>query len=136
MINIFVYYIILSIVIISLIHYLYSYFINILTVPKIKDLVNKPGQEYKNIEKIILNKDMKNNIISDFGTTNNNIHSNNIDNGNDNDTTNISNLQVVTTESKNDMKKELKNFFNDLNINNNSNNIGNHNGNNLSYSNY
>jgi len=136
MINIFVYYIILSIVIISLIHYLYSYFINILTVPKIKDLVNKPGQEYKNIEKIILNKDMKNNIISDFGTTNNNIHSNNIDNGNDNDTTNISNLQVVTSESKNDMKKELKNFFNDLNINNNSNNIGNHNGNNLSYSNY
>ena len=134
MINIFVYYIILSIVIISLIHYLYSYFINILTVPKIKDLVNKPGQEYKNIEKIILNKDMKNNIISDFGTSNTIIHSNNIDNGND--TTNISNLQVVTTESKNDMKKELKNFFNDLNINNNSNNIGNHNGNNLSYSNY
>ena len=45
MINNFVFYIIISVVIISLLHYLYIYFINILTVPKIKDLVTKPGQE-------------------------------------------------------------------------------------------
>ena len=120
MINNFVFYIIISVVIISLLHYLYTYFINILTVPKIKDLVNKPGQEYKNIEKIILNN--KETLI------NNNL-------SNNDDTTDISNLKNITPETKNDMKNELKNFFNELNVNNlsdsNANNV-----NNLSYSTY
>lgn len=120
MINNFVYYIIISVVIISLLHYLYTFFINILTVPKIKDLVNKPGQEYKNIEKIILNN--KETLI------NNNL-------SNNDDTTDISNLKNITPETKNDMKNELKNFFNELNVNNLSDSNGN-NGNNLSYSSY
>jgi len=120
MINNFVFYIIISLVIISLLHYLYSYFINILTVPKIKDLVNKPVQEYKNIEKIILNN--KETII------NNNL-------SNNDDTTDISNLKKITSETKNDMKNELKNFFNELNVNNLSDSNTN-NGNNLSYSSY
>ena len=102
MINNFVFYIIISIVIISLLHYLYTYFINILTVPKIKDLVNKPGKEYKNIEKIILNN--KETVI------NNNL-------SNNDDTTDISNLKNITPETKNDMKNELKNFFNELYVN-------------------
>ena len=120
MINNFVFYIIISLVIISLLHYLYSYFINILTVPKIKDLVNKPGQEYKNIEKIILNN--KETLI------NNNL-------SNNDDTTDISNLKNITPETKNDMKNELKNFFNELNVNNLSDSNAN-NGNNVSYSSY
>ena len=120
MINNFVFYIIISVVIISLLHYLYSYFINILTVPKIKDLVTKPGQEYKNIEKIILNN--KETLI------NNNL-------SNNDDTTDISNLKNITPETKNDMKNELKNFFNELNVNNLSDSNAN-NGNNLSYSSY
>ena len=120
MINNFVFYIIISVVIISLLHYLYTYFINILTVPKIKDLVNKPGQEYKNIEKIILNN--KETLI------NNNL-------SNSDDTTDISNLKNITPETKNDMKNELKNFFNELNVNNLSDSNAN-NGNNLSYSSY
>jgi hypothetical protein len=119
MINNFVFYIIISVVIISLLHYLYTYFINILTVPKIKDLVNKPGQEYKNIEKIILNN--KETVI------NNNL-------SNNDDTTDISNLKNITPETKNDMKNELKNFFNELNVNNLSD--SNSNTNNLSYSSY
>ena len=119
MINNFVFYIIISVVIISLLHYLYTYFINILTVPKIKDLVNKPGQEYKNIEKIILNN--KETVI------NNNL-------SNNDDTTDISNLKNITPETKNDMKNELKNFFNELNVNNLSD--SNTNTNNLSYSSY
>tara|TARA_Y100000389_G_scaffold23281_1_gene19872 strand:+ start:8133 stop:8504 length:372 start_codon:yes stop_codon:yes gene_type:complete len=123
MINNFVFYIIISVVIISLLHYLYSYFINILTVPKIKDLVNKPGQEYKNIEKIILNN--KETLIN---------HNNNIAPSGD-DTTDISNLKNITPETKNDMKNELKFFFNELNVNNLSDSNGN-NGNNLSYSSY
>ncbi len=121
MINNFVFYIIISVVIISLLHYLYSYFINILTVPKIKDLVTKPGQEYKNIEKIILNN--KETLIND-----NNIAPNG------DDTTDISNLKNITPETKNDMKNELKNFFNELNVNNLSD--SNTNTNNLSYSSY
>ena len=120
MINNFVFYIIISVVIISLLHYLYTYFINILTVPKIKDLVNKPGQEYNNIEKIILNN--KETLI------NNNL-------SNSDDTTDISNLKNITPETKNDMKNELKNFFNELNVNNLSDSNAN-NGNNLSYSSY
>ena len=119
MINNFVFYIIISVVIISLLHYLYTYFINILTVPKIKDLVNKPGQEYKNIEKIILNN--KETVI------NNNL-------SNNDDTTDISNLKNITPETKNDMKNELKIFFNELNVNNLSD--SNTNTNNLSYSSY
>ena len=113
MINNFVFYIIISVVIISLLHYLYTYFINILTVPKIKDLVNKPGQEYKNIEKIILNN--KETVI------NNNL-------SNNDDTTDISNLKNITPETKNDMKNELNvNNLSDSNTNNT---------NNLSYSSY
>lgn len=120
MINNFVFYIIISVVIISLLHYLYTYFINILTVPKIKDLVNKPGQEYKNIEKIILNN--KETVI------NNNL-------SNNDDTTDISNLKNIRPETKNDMKNELKNFFNEMNVNNLSDSNTN-NTNNLSYSSY
>ena len=40
---------IISLVLIILIHYLYSYFKNTLTVPKVKDLVNNPHQQYKEI---------------------------------------------------------------------------------------
>ena len=39
----------LSIVFICLIHYLYIFFKHNLTVPKIKDLVNRPEQKYKEI---------------------------------------------------------------------------------------
>lgn len=113
MINYFLYYTLISIIIISVIHYLYSYFINILTVPKVKDLVTKPNQEYKNIEKIILNN--KKTIISD-------------------DTTNINDIGNISSDTKNDMKNELKNFFNELNLNNGNSN-GNNNGN-LSFSSY
>ena len=35
-----------SLLLIALIHYLYDFFKNTLTVPKVKDLVNKPAQQY------------------------------------------------------------------------------------------
>ena len=41
--------IIISLVLIMLIHYLYSFFKNTLTVPKVKDLVNKPTERYNEI---------------------------------------------------------------------------------------
>ena len=39
----------ISLVLIMLIHYLYSFFKNTLTVPKVKDLVNKPTERYNEI---------------------------------------------------------------------------------------
>ena len=38
--------IVVSLLLIALIHYLYGFFKNTLTVPKVKDLVNKPAQRY------------------------------------------------------------------------------------------
>jgi hypothetical protein len=41
--------VIISLTLIFLIHHLYMFLMNTLTVPKIKDLVNKPNQQYKDI---------------------------------------------------------------------------------------
>ena len=67
--------IIISILIISTIHYLYDFFKENLTIPKVKDLVNKPEKKYKeiyssiNTNKVLTNekkninkKDMKNEL--------------------------------------------------------------------------
>lgn len=43
--------VILSLILIILIHYIYIFFKNNLTTPKIKDLVNKPPQQYNEIYK-------------------------------------------------------------------------------------
>mgnify|MGYP003347444266 CR=1 FL=1 len=40
---------IISLILIMLIHYLYSFFINTLTVPKVRDLINKPTERYNEI---------------------------------------------------------------------------------------
>lgn len=49
--------VVISLVLIMLIHYLYAFFKNTLTVPKIKDLVNKPNERYNEIlETLKLNK--------------------------------------------------------------------------------
>ena len=41
--------IIISLTLIALLHYLYSFFKNALTIPKIRDLVNKPNESYNEI---------------------------------------------------------------------------------------
>jgi hypothetical protein len=40
---------IISLILIMLVHYLYSFFINTLTVPKVRDLINKPAERYNEI---------------------------------------------------------------------------------------
>jgi gas vesicle protein len=40
---------IISVVLIISVHYIYIFFKNNLTIPKTKDLVNKPREQYKNI---------------------------------------------------------------------------------------
>ena len=59
--------IILSITIIACAHYIYIYFKNNLTIPKTKDLVNKPTEQYKKIYSSLNNnkedtKEMKNEL--------------------------------------------------------------------------
>ena len=45
--------IVLSIVLIAIIHYIYTFFKNNLTTPKVKDLIYKPQQQYDEIYKTI-----------------------------------------------------------------------------------
>ena len=45
----------LSLIVIGIVHYLYLFFKNNLTQPKIKDLLHKPKMEYENINNILNN---------------------------------------------------------------------------------
>lgn len=56
----FIKWIILSLSLIILLHYLYIYFIDTLTVPKVKDLINKPLEQYNEIINDIDTKNIKN----------------------------------------------------------------------------
>ena len=47
---------IICIILIISVHYIYIFFKNNLTIPKTKDLVNKPSEQYKNIYKSLSKK--------------------------------------------------------------------------------
>ena len=83
---------IISLILIMLVHYLYSFFQTTLTIPKIKDFVNRPETAYKEIYDTI-NNDIKPNVSSN--TTSSNISSSNNINQN--------------------MKDELKSYLTNLN---------------------
>ena len=55
---------IISLVLIVLVHYLYSFFIDTLTVPKVRDLINKPTERYNEIFSDTSNKSPDNPIIN------------------------------------------------------------------------
>ena len=44
---------VISLILIILVHYLFTFFKTNLTIPKVKDLVNKPHEKYEEIYKII-----------------------------------------------------------------------------------
>lgn len=75
---------IISLILIILVHHLYFFLKDTLTVPKVKDLVHQPSKSYREIENTIVNKPDKND--------------------------NIKSVEIDKTE----MKNELKQFFNDL----------------------
>jgi hypothetical protein len=54
----------ISLLLIALIHYLYAFFKDTLTVPKIKDLVNKPAKRYDEMFDIMSNNRPQQNIES------------------------------------------------------------------------
>lgn len=86
-----------SIIFIFIVHYLINFFKSVLTVPKIKDLVNTPNKKYESMY----------NTISH--STNANINSS--ENVDSDDYTLIDLLPTANEETKPNMKKELKNFL-------------------------
>lgn len=77
---------VLSLLLIYLVHYLFCFFTDMLTIPKVKDLVNTPAKEYDDMFKI---------IGSNHGTNS--------------ETTSIDLLPTESTPTQ--MKDELKNFM-------------------------
>jgi hypothetical protein len=92
--------IIISIIFIFLVHHLITYFKQILTVPRTKDLVNSPIQKYNDMFKIISS-----------GDTSSAINVNNYLPVNIEDTLLPPQVPVVTNETKTSMKNELKSFL-------------------------
>lgn len=104
---------IISIILIFLVHHLINFFKSVLTVPKIKDLVNSPNEKYKNIYETISHNNYRH-------------YDNRMDNDNDRDVninkisytledilppnTNTTSITNATAQSNN-MKNELKNFI-------------------------
>lgn len=82
---------IISIILIFLIHYLVNFFTSVLTVPKIKDLIHRPKQKYKDIYDVISSNEIIDNNI------NNNIKYNL--------------EEIIPTNNLPNMKTELKNFI-------------------------
>ena len=100
--------VIISFLIIILVHYLFIFFKDTLTVPKVKDLVHEPLQRYKNIEKLNQSSSNKENN----------------ENNENKDITKIEDIPNITDE-KETMKMELKNFFNEIKDNTQITNISN-----------
>jgi len=98
---------ILSITFIWLVHYLFNYFKDTLTIPKVKDLVNEPNKKYKNMYQVIhREKDPGTTSIYDLGLNSNDTLLPSSINPN-NSYKNIS----VADKTPNDMKNELKKFL-------------------------
>ena len=74
-------------------HYIYNFFKSNLTIPKVKDLVSRPQQQYNKIFDVMRNS-KKNEINNDNNDNNDN--------------------NVVETTSSTNMKTELKKYLNNL----------------------
>ena len=85
---------IISFIFIYLVHHLLNFFKNMLTVPKVKDLVDSPNKKYENI------------FATLSGSTNNNTVNN---------TSGFTDIDLLPSSSNNisdsSMKDELKNFL-------------------------
>ena len=89
---------IISFILIILMHHLYTFFMKNLTIPKVKDLVNKPQQHYDDLYNSIKQQSIKPSSSTILNaTTNSNTNSN----------LNISNDNI-------NMKNELKNYLKEL----------------------
>jgi len=94
--------VIISIILIIVVHYLFLFFKDTLTVPIVKDMVIKPSQTYKYLETISTDSINVSNLS-------NSTELNNLSNS-----TELNNLS-----DSNNMKLELKHYLNDLNYTSN-----------------
>ena len=92
---------ILSLIFIFLLHYLYSFFISTLTIPKVKDLVTLPQQKYDELFHSL----EQNNFVKGNGNNGNGNGNNNSSNGNDN---------LLPSSSSQSMKDELIRFMKEI----------------------
>ncbi len=88
---------IISLILIMLIHHLFNFFRDTLTVPKVKDLVKQPQDSYKHIETLSKPSESNTTSIKEINSIKENLS--------------------IESETDN-MKNELKNFFNELKQNN------------------
>jgi hypothetical protein len=93
---------VISLCFIAVVHYLYIFFKTTLTVPKVKDLVNRPQQQYEELFKGITHTSPQ------------------LDNNTNNNTTSISELPSLLEHQDQNrdqtaMKDELKQFLKKLN---------------------
>jgi hypothetical protein len=93
---------VISLILIVLVHYLYSFFQTTLTIPKIKDLVNRPASAYKEMYETINND----NLSTKMNTTNsvNSINSIN----------SVNSINSGSSNQKQTMKDELKSYLTNL----------------------
>lgn len=103
--------VIISIILIIVVHYLFLFFKDTLTVPIVKDMVIKPSQTYKYLETISTDSINVSNLSN--STELNNL-SNSTELNNLSDSTDLNNLS-----DSNNMKLELKHYLNDLNYTSN-----------------
>ena len=131
---------IISLILIILVHYLFTFFMTNLTIPKVKDLVNKPQQQYETLyntmkEQPILkqkgNENMTNENMTNESMTNENMTNENMKNELKNylkelsDNTSTSNNSNSNSNSNNSNSNNSNNSNNNnSNINNNVNNLG------------
>jgi len=90
----------ISLLLIALIHYLYGFFKNTLTVPKVKDLVNKPAQRYNQMFASINNE-------NDYTVQESDMN-------NDQQMKNMREKEKNVNVGSQSMQAELKNFLNEL----------------------
>lgn len=95
---------VISIIFIFLVHYLINFFKSVLTVPKIKDLVNSPNKKYESMYNTIKNYERNKSSEIDTNESSSNVV--------EEDYTLIELLPPTNDESqKPTMKNELKNFL-------------------------
>jgi hypothetical protein len=109
---------IISIILIFLVHHLINFFKSVLTVPKIKDLVNSPNEKYKNIYETISNNNYRRDYGNHAGNDNDrDVNINKINytledilppNANTTNTTSITNATAHSNSMKNELKKFIK----------------------------
>ena len=94
---------VVSLIVIYVIHNLYSFFKETLTVPKIKDMVKRPQQKYE-----MLFRELRDQVA-------NNGHNGNSNNNNNSNSNNSNSNNINSNNSNDDMKNELKQYLMDLN---------------------